>query len=230
MNNRNKNNSIVFLTTLSVYLGLVLVGAPTVLAQSVLTGNSGIQTEIEVRDNKKLSENDFPLLFVEFLNEIKQAVRDGKITLPLPTDFGAAGDFEIVASGIGSGGAVGANVNDARLEEILRDAINKQFYPKAAALADFNKDKSKTIRIYLAADDSDLMLKVSFGKNKAERFAKITNREFSAMAASVKDKTAKQVYENTVATAENNQVSIVTRLPRGSLDELFKQDAKADGK
>ena len=36
MSNKNKHNSIVFLTTLSVYLGLVLVGAtPQVLAQKV---------------------------------------------------------------------------------------------------------------------------------------------------------------------------------------------------
>ncbi len=52
MNKRNKNNSIVFLTTLSVYLGLVLVGAPAhVLAQTALTGRIEVKDKIEKKDD-----------------------------------------------------------------------------------------------------------------------------------------------------------------------------------
>lgn len=237
MSGKNKNSRIVFLTTLSVYLGLVLVGAPTVLAQAATTKNFDVQTEIEIKDDldnkpddEKSSEKDLPSLFIELLNELRQAVKDGKVALPLPAEFGAAGDFEIVASGIGSGGAVGANVTDRQLEEILRGAVGTRFYRKAAALGDFGKDGYKSVRIHLSADVDDLTLRVSFTKNKAERFAKVASREFSVIAASVKHKTVKQVYENTEVIVQNNQVSIVTRLPRGSLDALFKQDAKVGGK
>ena len=63
MSQRNKNNSIIFLTTLSVYLGLVLVGGAMspVLAQAALTRNFDIQDEIEVKDDldKKPKENDW---------------------------------------------------------------------------------------------------------------------------------------------------------------------------
>jgi hypothetical protein len=38
------------------------------------------------------------------------------------------------------------------------------------------------------------------------------------------------IYQNTEISRENNQIFIVTRLPRGSLDELLKQDAKAESK
>ena len=52
MTTRNKNNSIIFLTTLSVYLGLVLVGGtPSVLTYAALTRNFDIQNEIEVKDD-----------------------------------------------------------------------------------------------------------------------------------------------------------------------------------
>jgi hypothetical protein len=50
---RSKNNSIIFLTTLSVYLGLVLVGGAMspVLAQAATTRNFNVQDEIEVKDD-----------------------------------------------------------------------------------------------------------------------------------------------------------------------------------
>lgn len=62
MKERNKNNSIIFLTTLSVYLGLVMVsGAMSpVLAQAALTRNFDIQDEIEIKDDldKKPSDEE----------------------------------------------------------------------------------------------------------------------------------------------------------------------------
>ena len=240
MNNRNKNNRIIFLTTLSVYLGLVLVGGamPNVLAQAATTRNFNVQDEIEVKDdldNKPDGENssrsDFPFLLIQLLNEIKREALSGKITLPLPNDFVVEGHFESF-SGLGGGGAVGGALSDKRLEEILRNAISQSFQRKAFELADFGEDNTKSVRITLAADQTDLMLKVSFSKNKADKFADFLNQKFSSVKISAKNKLAKQVYDNTSAetsgTAENNQVYIVTRLPRGSLDEFLKQNAKAD--
>ncbi len=234
MTSRKNHNSIIFLTTLSVYLGLVLVGAPSVLAQAALTRNFDFQTEIEVKDDldnkpddEKLSANDFPLALVEFLNEIKQAVKNGELTLPLLTEFGAAGDF--IISGIG-GSAIAVNASDARLEKIVRDALSKKFYPKALALADYKKNEFSVLRVNLLADDTDLMLSVSFDKNNAARFAKFLNHKFSADAILAKNKTVKQIYKNTeaaaVGIAADNYISIVTRLPRGSLDALLTDSAK----
>ena len=51
---KSKNhNSIIFLTTLGVYLGLVLAGgaSPQVFAYTALTRNFDIQDEIEVKDD-----------------------------------------------------------------------------------------------------------------------------------------------------------------------------------
>jgi hypothetical protein len=74
-----------------------------------------------------------------------------------------------------------------------------------------------------------LTLKISFTKSNAEQFADFLNREFS-FYFSVENTLTKELYENAKVTSENNQVFIVTRLPRGSLDELLKQDAKAESK
>lgn len=52
MTNRKSQNSILFLTTLGVYLGLVLVGAtPQVLAQAATTRNFDISEEVGQVDN-----------------------------------------------------------------------------------------------------------------------------------------------------------------------------------
>ena len=52
---------------------------------------------------------------------------------------------------------------------------------------------------------------------------------FKKFASSPAWSREKIIYENTKVTSENNQVFIVTRLPRGSLDELLK-NAKAESK
>jgi hypothetical protein len=53
MTKSKNHNSIVFLTTLGVYLGLVLAGgaSPQVFAHSALTRNFDIQDEVEVKDD-----------------------------------------------------------------------------------------------------------------------------------------------------------------------------------
>ena len=52
MTTRKNYNSVIFLTTLSVYLGLVLVGAPAhVLAQAALTSRLEVKDKIEKKDD-----------------------------------------------------------------------------------------------------------------------------------------------------------------------------------
>jgi NCAIR mutase (PurE)-related protein len=83
-------------------------------------------------------------------------------------------------------------------------------------------------KIRLEANGADLSLKVSFKESNAELLAQSLSQGFYQVALSAKNTLTKQVYENTKATSKNNQVFIVTRLPRGSLDALLKQDAKAE--
>jgi hypothetical protein len=120
---RNKNNSIIFLTTLSVYLGLVLVGGAMspVLAQAATTRNFNIQDEIEVKDDlDKKPGNDFPFLFVQLLNEIKREVASRRISLPIQTDFIFDGNYN------SCGGGIGSNVSDLELSALVSDAINER--------------------------------------------------------------------------------------------------------
>ena len=234
MSSKNKHNSIIFLTTLSVYLGLVLIGAPPILTHAALTRNFDVQTEIEVKDDldnkpdneeiESFSKDDFPALFAQLLNEIREEVASGKIPLPLPTGFTVSSSFE--KSEFGGGGGGGSSVSNQNLSVLIENAVNEKFRPKAFELADYDSQKIKSVKVRIEANRTDLSLKISFSKLNAEQFAEFLNREFSSSAVSEKDALTKQIYENTSANSENNQVFVITRLPRGSLDALLSKSAK----
>lgn len=238
MTTRKSHNSIVFLTTL--YLGLVLVGAaPQALSFAALTRNFDIQNEVEAKDDldnkpdneeiEVFSKDDFPALFAQFLQEIKEEVDSGKILLPIQTDFYTNGDFyksEFASGGGSGGGSISSTVSDQHLSFFTQNAVNQKFRSKAFELADFDSKNSKNVKINLEANSTDLSLQISFGKSNAEQFAEFLNQEFSSSAALVKNKLTKEIYENTKVISENNQVFVITRLPRGSLDALLTDSAR----
>ncbi len=77
MKNKNKNNSIIFLTTLSVYLGLVLVGAPaTVLAQAALTSRFEVKEKIERKDDLDKKPDEFADEKIQSLKFGNQVILD----------------------------------------------------------------------------------------------------------------------------------------------------------
>ncbi len=237
MSNSKNYNSIVFLTTLSVYLGLVLVGGtPPVLAHAALTQQFDNQNEIEVKDDldkkpdgegtENISNEDFPILFAQLLNEIKESIERGEFAPQNQTNFRFEAHFNYseMCNGSGFGSEPSA---DKYLAEIVSDAFSQKFAPKASELADYPRITAKDVKLNLQATDTDLSLKISFGKVNAGLFAESLNKDWSLSAISINDALTKQIYENTKATSENNQVFIVTRLPRGSLDAfLANKDAQ----
>lgn len=229
MNKPKNYNRIVFLTTLTVYLGLALVGGSApVLAHSAFTKSFDIKNEIEVKDDldnkpddeevESFSKDDFPILFAELLNIIKDEVADEKISAPLRNFYV---DRFFIQSADGGGGNRTSTISNSRLDDIIENAAGQKFRAKAFELADFD-GQTKSVNINLIANSSDLSLKISFSKLKAAQFAEFLNREFASSAATVEDKLLKQIYENTKVSTENNQVFIVTRLPRAAIDSLLK--------
>jgi hypothetical protein len=81
LNNRKSHNSILFLTTLGVYLGLVLVGAtPQVLAQAAMTKQFNVKDEVEVKDDLDKKPKDVEDPFVEsiqiYFQDLDSYLRD----------------------------------------------------------------------------------------------------------------------------------------------------------
>jgi hypothetical protein len=226
MSERNKNNSIIFLTTLSVYLGLVLVGGatPSVLAQTV--SKDKVETDY-LTDEKILAEyvSVFQNLFVlsknfsvEHSQEIKAAygkeIKDGEYKLNC---------LYYINPNIQS--AIGLD-SELLFSEDFHHVLGKlsNTFPHTVG-----KDK-RQLKINLFLSDKDFSLKVTAYQDSDEQAEQIFN-SYTNELSRIKIQQADQsriIYQNTEISKENNQILIVTRLLRGSLDELLKQNAKAE--
>jgi desulfoferrodoxin (superoxide reductase-like protein) len=213
VNKKTNHNSIIFLTTLSVYLGLVLAGGatPTVLAQAALTRDFDIKNEIVFEDDLDKKPDDgeinFPVILAQLVEQISFEIAIGKISHPIQTEF----YVEIESKLFPKDGeiSVGSNLFNQNLSRIIQ-------------LADYEENFKKS-KIRIEADGKSLTLKVSFSKLNSEQFAKFLNDKFSNSVVFANTLLLKQIYESTKATSENNQVFIVTRLPRASLDALLAE-------
>jgi desulfoferrodoxin (superoxide reductase-like protein) len=226
VNKKTNHNSIIFLTTLSVYLGLVLAGGatPTVLAQAALTRDFDIKNEIVFEDDLDKKPDDgeinFPVILAQLVEQISFEIAIGKISHPIQTEF----YVEIESKLFPKDGeiSVGSNLFNQNLSRIIQTTFSDKLHPKALKLADYEENFKKS-KIRIEADGKSLTLKVSFSKLNSEQFAKFLNDKFSNSVVFANTLLLKQIYESTKATSENNQVFIVTRLPRASLDALLAE-------
>jgi hypothetical protein len=194
VNNSKSYNQILFITTLSVYLGLVLVGAsPQVLAQAALTSKFDIKDQIEKQDDLDRNPED---VAQDFLSEYEKLVAE------LAQQEGFLNGNEHRSSDVSQ---------DVRLG-IVFDKLPNVF--RSADL--FLGSKSDDLVVKLK-----LNLKIS-GQTSASFLSQATN-SFSQLLKVSKNIPEKIIFQSTTVTSADNQVIISTRLPRGSIDSLLKQ-------
>lgn len=249
MSRQNKNNSIIFLTTLSVYLGLVLVGGAMspVLAQAA-TRNSNVQDEIEVKDDldrkpsdeelKKLSSaiaNYFEDL-TSFIEDLKKLHGIEKFDLDFDTFAFTEQSFipcNYKGDPVPRHGEISQRIDNRWLEPAITDASYKtEHWDFLSDCLPHDKFKTATSAgIDLSYDKSEFKYEVFITKDspqKAKQLAKNFIQSLKLYKPDEEEIVVGKLHEKTSFKSENNQVFIITRLPRGSLDELFKQNAKAD--
>ncbi len=252
MKERSKNNSIIFLTTLSVYLGLVLVGGatPSVLAQAATTRNFNIQDEIEVKDDldKKPADDLIELSgptggYFDDLEDLIENLQKLHQIEKFDLDFNTFkfDESQIVQCNLETVRKSVVTSNNDNIDRWLTPAIidatyafeNYGFLGDCLSNEKFGKNKAVSYGLKISYDKSSLKVEVSLTKEspkKAKELLEKFNQSYKLYELDEDEVIIKQIYENTLFSSENNQVFIVTRLPRGSLDELFKQNAKAESK
>jgi len=230
VSNKNKHNSIVFLTTLSVYLGLVLVGAPPILAQAALTREQyEIKFAKENKDELEKPLNDKNLFIpqiIQLINELNSLSKQQSF------DWNAKNHYEIEGLvfcesdnspsylGTGSFGNEPFNASDDFAVRLGREISKRRV---ADGFGDFY---SQGVSFDFSTENSVFSLKTTVENKNSQETQTFFNeimayfKKFASIPISSKEKI---IYENTKVTSENNQVFIVTRLPRGSLDELLKK-------
>lgn len=202
MNNRKNYNSIVFLT---VYLGLVLVGAtPQVLSQAALTRQFDVLSEIEFKDDLDNKPDDEPCALLkaqtgaptdQFFEQYAQYV----LSLLKASYAGGGQDIDIRGSLLDSSFPVPRQEFSEGFADfkIDRDSFFGNFHFKS-------KLKSQNLAPIAAAYRADLELQRCASKNKSE----------------------KTVLDNTEISFENDQIFVVTRLARASIDPLLARNAR----
>ena len=90
----------------------------------------------------------------------------------------------------------------------------------------FGKNKAVNYGLKISYDKSSFKFEVSLTKEspqKAKQLLEKFNQAYKLYKLDEEEIIVRQIYENTLFSSENNQVFIVTRLPRGSLDALLTQ-------
>lgn len=244
---KNKSyNSILFLTTLSVYLGLVLVGAsPSVLAQqAALTSKFEIQNEIEFEndlDNNPEEDESVDHYFLirfdgavnNFVEDLRKLRNQRKYKFGNQEEIIVGSNYTYCADNIvnASSSYVVSWISD-ELERLKKDldVVNGKEFKQLPSFIETATDAKgnilcKEFGLEFSVDKTELKIKVSFTQDSAQKAAIISenlNASFLTKAANAQQNTTKNFYQNTKAKAENQYISVITTLPRGSLDELVK--------
>lgn len=252
MTKRKTQNSFLVLTTLGVYLGLLMVGgaAPQVLAHSATTRNFEITDEIEVKDDLDTKPDDeraderseVRLSLLTYFQDVEYFVKTLR-RLGGTKYFDAAGDsFEvdqttqlpcISANRIGSYTANKFVTKNEQLRpwlesfsKLLTDGYslgdclpNSRFAPVETTDSKFN----------FRLDNKAFAIDVAVRKSSPEA-AKLLAADiadtFAALRRSEADTVRQKLYEATKFRSENDQIFVVTHMPRAALDPLLAKDAK----
>ena len=250
MDKRKGQNSVLFIATLGVYLGLVLSGAtPQVMAvqRAAMTRNFDIRDEIEFKDDldNKPDDNDRSSLnnSVEvYLEDVEQLIA-ALGTLSKKGLFDTASSPFDVAQTVflpcEPANTVGSytprrfeNVNaSARpyLERFskqltygysLGDCVSTPiFHDRQAVASDFNfKLDKKAFSIAITIKKST--------PRSATELASALPPTLRAFREKTESTVRQQVLNATAVRANADQVFIVTRLPRASIDSLIAMYAK----
>ena len=242
--NKSKNyNSIVFLTTLSVYLGLVLVGGatPSVLAQAALTRDFDIKNEIVFEDDLDKKPDDEKIDFDgslrryfhqvhNFVNELQKLNQSQKFDLDLDKFESANQIFlnceapDYIYPSISTKNTEFRWIYFALWDAHANIGCGGDW---SSWLQDKESNSSATnSKLKLSYDKTELRFEISapkLNKQKADFFAESFNRAYKDYKIDEEKPVVKIIYENTLIKSENNQVFIITRLPRGSLDTLLAE-------
>ena len=245
MVNRKNQNSILVLATLGVYLGLVLVGAtPQVLAQAAMTKQFNVKDEVEVKDDLDKGPDDCEKLAAK-LREKKQRYPVDEITFfsysSAFTELTSAlsqlksPPFSLTGNTFGDVGlptSAAVYFDNARPRLISGKARYKlentlltlaRLFPAAKA------DGRERFQFALSLDDNGLVstVKILRQDNVDAHQAFIAYDSLADLwRCTPATTTDVLVSKNTQVTWENNQVIVITRLPRAGLDSLLAANAK----
>jgi hypothetical protein len=231
---RKSQNSILFLTTLGVYLGLVLVGAtPHVRAQ----GTKSQQEYFDrlKRDNTKALDcpTDDRYLFVPqllgLIRELdslrKQGAFDWNKTLDLRIEGLSFCESDNSTAFLGSGvsSQLVSDLFDRFSIELGREVLKRR------AVFGVNDIHTASVDLTLALDHDGFSLTTktnAHDNSDLSVYAPTVIAYFDRFRSAPTGSPQNIIYHSTAVSVTDEHLTVTTRLPRGSLNSLLATDAK----
>ncbi|MEO8648694.1 MAG: hypothetical protein ABI539_05970 [Acidobacteriota bacterium] len=237
------HNSILFLTTLGVYLGLVLVGGavPQAFAHSATAKHFELTDEIEIEDDLDKNPDAEASTLNESLGVYLQDVEfflTGLRRLRVSGRFDAFREtFEVAQSTVlpcvpaNKTGSYSAE-KFATENEWLRPSLElfSKRLTDGYSLADCLPNdrltglEATSSKFAVTLDKSSFSVEVRVKKTsriEAQRLLSELKQTYKLFVPTTSNSVRSRIYENTTFRAENDQVFIVTRLPRAGLSRLL---------
>ncbi len=247
MQNRKNHNSVIFLATLGVYFGLVLVGgtAPQVFAQAATTPTFEIKDRFKAKDDldKKPDDERSPVtasvqIYLEdveyFLASLGRLRSQGKFNSSSDTfnviqntmlpcrDSNQAGRYSPVRFEGTSESSLPA------LRFLMSGMTYGYSLGDCIVNSEFEVDAADS-RFSFHLDSKAFSISVAVKKQSPQRAYALRREMESTLklyAGLEAGKTRQSIVDNTTFQVKKDQVFIITRLPRGSLESLLAKDAK----
>jgi hypothetical protein len=247
VNNRKHQNSLIVLATLGVYLGLALTGAaPQILSQAAMARQFDVKDEIEKKDDldNKPDEKRTPVamsvqVYLEdveyFLASLGRLKGKGKFdarkdtfnvsqsTLLPCVDSNLAGRYTPIrfdSTSVATRPALDYFSREMSYGYSLGDCIvNNEFNGITAAdsLFSFQLD-DKSFLVNIAVKKQSTLRALDLARELESTLALYAQRENGPVR--------QHIVLGTTFRAENDQVFVITRLPRAGLESLIAVDAK----
>ena len=245
MSVHKKQNSILVLATLGVYFGLILAGAtPQVLANAAMTRQFDVKDEIELKDDLDTKPDDerSPVatsvqIYVEdveyFLASLGKLKNNGKFdpnvdtfsvaqnTLLPCTDGNRAGRYTPINF------ASTSEPSRPALEYFSRGMVYGYSLGDCIATNEFDVTAADS-RFNFSLDKKSFAVNVTVRKDSPARALDLVRQLESTLQLYSKQKDATKlrlaVVKSTSFKAQNDQVFVVTRLPRAGLVSLLSSN------
>jgi len=238
---RKNQNSLIFLATLGVYLGLVLTGGtPQVFAHAALTRSFDVREEIEPRDDldTKPDGDRSPVtasvqIYLEdieyFLGSLERLKSRGTFDFARDTfDVAQTTLLPCVDSNLtGRYTPIRFNTSSESSRSALHYLSRGMVY--GYSLGDCipnNEFKVDAVdsRFNFGLDNKAFAIRITIKKQSPERALELVRQLQSTIRLYAVPPTTtlrRSIVDGTSFKADNDQVFIVTRLPRGSLPSLL---------
>jgi hypothetical protein len=208
---------MVFLTTLSVYLGLALVGAtPPVLAQT---------SENEKNFQISFNQDVYGSAIYTLVNELEKLAEQRKYSWSEKIDLTYQfSPFEVDTPSAFTVSALSGKTQSKIVSYLFNNTAEKISRNLSELENSFsNKDDKYLSPFAISFSLDDLGLTIKTNRSVTDGFSNYLLNRFEQEAATRKNHLVGKIYESTKISSENNQVFIVTRLPRASIDVLLAE-------